>query len=183
MVAGVEAAAARGLPLADRNCGDLKVRFEGPGLVGLGDVRGAGDEVRTAGVLAPGPGLELAERLGCSTSWRERALDGERHGVVFGVIDPAVAASGDDQGVPYPMRTYARTRGVSDYLSQLSRIDDCPCCGWRSEPPATKSTAARRTPATRSRPVRWHRDAPAFHLLDRYVPRLRQFVMSTGADG
>jgi hypothetical protein len=50
--------------------------------------------------------------------------------VVFGVIDPAVAASGDDQGVPYPMRTYARTRGVSDYLSQLSRIDDCPCCGW-----------------------------------------------------
>jgi hypothetical protein len=87
------------LPLVDGNCGDLEVRFEGPGVVGFGDVRGAGDEVRVVGVLAPGPGLELAERLWCSTSGREGALDGERHGVVFGVIDPAVAASGDDQGV------------------------------------------------------------------------------------
>jgi hypothetical protein len=50
------------LPLPDRNCGDFEVRFEGPGLVGFGGVCGAGDEVRTVGVLAPGPGLELAER-------------------------------------------------------------------------------------------------------------------------
>ena len=50
-------------------------------------------------VSLPSPCLGLAERLGCSPSGRERALYRERHSVVFGVIDPAVAASGDDQGV------------------------------------------------------------------------------------
>src|SRR4029453_18174306 len=88
-----------GLPLADRNCSDLEVRFEGPGLVGFGDICGAGDEVRVVGVLAPSPCLGLAERLGGSPRGRERALYRERHSLVFGVIDPAVAASGDDQGV------------------------------------------------------------------------------------
>src|SRR4029453_9633849 len=76
-----------------------EVRFEGPGLIGFGDICSAGDEVRVVGVLAPSPCLGLAERPGCPPGGRERALYRKRHSVVFGVTDPAVAASGDDQGV------------------------------------------------------------------------------------
>ena len=64
-MAAQSAAAARSRPLSCEN--------NGSGLVGLGDRRRAGDEVRAVGVLASGPGLGLADRLGCSTNGRERA--------------------------------------------------------------------------------------------------------------